>query len=90
MDMPPQRADPVDRHRSGELRLMLLRFTLRGVIDDELSRAVVAYIRGAALAWPHRSVGAVADAMGAVAAKRWGQRLNALADKSVYWPIDWG
>ena len=59
------------------------------MIDDELSRAVVAYIRGAGLAWPHRSLAAVAEAMGADDAERWGQRLKGLADESVYWPVDW-
>jgi len=59
------------------------------VIDDELSRAVVAYIRGAGLAWPHRSLGAVAGAMGAVAAERLGPCLKRLADEAVYWPVDW-
>jgi hypothetical protein len=55
------------------LRLKMLRFTMMGVIDDELSRAVVAYIRGAGLAWPHRSLEAVAEAMGADAAERLGR-----------------
>jgi hypothetical protein len=64
-------------------------FRLRGVIDDELSRAVVAYIRGAGLAWPHRSLEAVAEALGADAAERLGSRLKQLADESVYWPVDW-
>jgi len=59
------------------------------VIDDELSRAVVAYIRGAGLAWPHRSLDAVAGAMGADAAERQGPHLKRLADEAVYWPVDW-
>jgi hypothetical protein len=59
------------------------------VIDDELSRAVVAYIRGAGLAWPHRSLDAVAGAMGADAAERLGPHLKRLADEAVYWPVDW-
>jgi hypothetical protein len=71
------------------LRLKILLFTLSGVIDDELSRAVFAYIRGAGLAWPHRSLEAVAEAMGADTAERLGQRLKRLADESVYWPVDW-
>jgi len=50
---------------------------------------VVAYIRGAGLAWPHRSLEAVAEAMGADAAERLRQCLNGLADESVYWPVDW-
>lgn len=84
-----QRADPADQHRSHDLRLMILRFTLNGVIDDELSQAVVAYIRGAGLAWPHGSLEAVAAAMGPDAAPRLRQRLNAVAAESVYWPVDW-
>ena len=59
------------------------------VIDDELSGAVVAYIRGAGLAWPHRSLDAVAGAMGADAAERLGPHLKRLADEAVYWPVDW-
>lgn len=59
------------------------------MIDDELSRAVVAYIRGAGLAWPHRSLDAVAEAMGAAAAERLGPLLKRLADEMVHWPVDW-
>jgi hypothetical protein len=59
------------------------------VIDDELSRAMVAYIRGAGLAWPHRSLDAVAGAMGADAAERLGPHLKRLADEAVYWPVGW-
>lgn len=84
-----QRADPPDRHRSRDLRPMILRFRLNGVTDNELSQAVVAYIRGAGLAWPHRRLEAVEDAVGANAAQRLQQRLQALADESAYWPLDW-
>lgn len=52
-----------------------------GVIDDELSGAVVAYFRGAGLAWPHRSLEAVAKAMGADTAGRARPRLERLADE---------
>ena len=31
-----------------------------GVVDEELSRAVVVYLRGSGLAWPHTSPEAVA------------------------------
>jgi hypothetical protein len=65
------------------------RAKLGNVIDDELSRAVVAYIRGAGLAWPHDSLEAVAAAMGADAVERLGPDLKRLADETVYWPIDW-
>jgi hypothetical protein len=71
------------------LRLTIAAIHAEGVIDDELSRAMVAYIRGAGLAWPHRSLEAVAEAVGADAARRWRQRLSELADESVYWPVDW-
>ena len=59
------------------------------MIDDELSRAVAAYIRGAGLAWPHRSLDAVAGATDADAAARLGPHLKQLADETVYWPVDW-
>jgi hypothetical protein len=59
------------------------------MIDDELSRAVVVYIRGAGLSWPHRSIDAVAEAMGSDVAQRLGPRLKSLADEAVYWPVDW-
>jgi hypothetical protein len=59
------------------------------VIDDELSRAVVAYLRGAGLAWPRRSLDAVAGAMGSDVAERLGPRLEQLADETLYWPVDW-
>jgi hypothetical protein len=59
------------------------------VIDEELSRAVVAYIRGAGKSWPHRSPEAVARAMGADTAQRLGPQLKRLADETVYWPVDW-
>jgi hypothetical protein len=59
------------------------------VIDDQMSRAVVAYIRGAGLAWPHQSLEAVATAMGADGAERLGPHLKRLADEAVYWPVDW-
>jgi hypothetical protein len=59
------------------------------VIDDELSRAVVAYLRGAGLAWPRRSLEAVAGAMSADTAQRLEPRLKRLADETLYWPVDW-
>jgi hypothetical protein len=60
------------------------------VIDDELSRAVVAYLRGAGLAWPHRSLEAVSEVMGADAAERLRPTLERLADETLYWPVDRG
>lgn len=59
------------------------------MIDDELSRAVVAYFRGAGLAWPHRSLEAVAEAMGADTADRLRPRLERLAGETLHWPVDW-
>jgi hypothetical protein len=59
------------------------------VIDDELSRAVVVYLRGAGLAWPHRSLDAVAEAIGADTAERLRSSLQRLADEILYWPVDW-
>ena len=64
-------------------------FQAGDVIDDELSRAVVAYLRGAGLAWPRRSLDAVAEAMGSDVAERLGPRLERLADEILYWPVDW-
>jgi hypothetical protein len=40
------------------------------VVDAELSQAVVAYIRGAGLLYPHDDLDAVARALGADAAAR--------------------
>ena len=59
------------------------------MIDDELSRAVVAYLRGAGLAWPRQSLEAVAGAMGADTAQRLEPRLKRLADETLHWPVDW-
>jgi hypothetical protein len=64
-------------------------FQAEGVIDDELSRAVVAYLRGAGLAWPRQSLEAVAGAMGADTAQRLEPRLKRLADETLHWPVDW-
>jgi hypothetical protein len=40
------------------------------------------------LAWPHRSLDAVAEAMGADTAERLRLRLKCLADETPYWPVD--
>ena len=64
-------------------------FQAEGMIDDDLSRAMVAYIREAGRAWPHRSLEAVAEAIGADTARRLGPRLKRLADDTLYWPVDW-
>ena len=59
------------------------------MIDDELSRAVVAYFRGAGLAWPRQSLEAVAEAIGADPAERLRPRLERLAGETLHWPVDW-
>ena len=41
-----------------------------GVVDEELSRAVVVYLRGSGLAWPHTSPEAAAKELGAEADER--------------------
>lgn len=41
------------------------------------------------LAWPHRSLDAVARAVGAEAAERLRPQLKRLADEAVYWPVNW-
>jgi hypothetical protein len=60
-----------------------------GVVDRELSRAVVVYLRGSGLAWPRSSPEAVAEELGAEAAERLMPRLRQLASEAVYWPVDW-
>lgn len=87
--LPSAARDHTGCNRGYQLRQEMPQFRLRGVIDDELSQAVVAYIRGAGLAWPHRSLDAVAAAMGSDTAGGLGPHLKRLADESVYWPIDW-
>jgi hypothetical protein len=60
-----------------------------GVVDRELSRAVVAYLRGSGLAWPTETPEAVATELGAEATARLMPRLKQLAREAVYWPVDW-
>lgn len=59
------------------------------VVDAELSRAVVVYLRGSGLAWPHQSPEAVVSEFGTEAAERLMPRLRQLANAAVYWPVDW-
>lgn len=59
------------------------------MVDRELSRAVVAYLRGSGLAWPRASPEAVAKELGPEAAERLMPRLRQLASEAVYWPVDW-
>jgi hypothetical protein len=60
-----------------------------GVVDRELSRAVVDYLRGKGLAWPSESPEAVVRELGTEAADRLMPRLRQLAHEAVYWPVDW-
>jgi hypothetical protein len=60
------------------------------VVDAELSRAVVAYIRGAGRSHPHADLDAVTRILGADAAERLRPRLEQLVAEAVYWPVDWG
>ena len=59
------------------------------MVDEELSRAVVAYIRGADLPYPHADLNAVARVLGAAAAARLRPRLDQLIAETVGWPVDW-
>jgi hypothetical protein len=56
------------------------------VVDEELSRAVMVYLRGNGIGRPPE---AVARELGAEAAKRVEPRLKQLAREAVYWPVDW-
>jgi hypothetical protein len=60
------------------------------VVDVELSRAVVAYIRGSGLPYPHDDLDAVARILGTFGAERLQPRLDKLASEAVYWRVDWG
>jgi hypothetical protein len=59
------------------------------VVDAELSGAVVAYIRGAGLPYPHDDLDAVARILGTDAAARLRPLLQQLVAEAVYWPVDW-
>jgi hypothetical protein len=59
------------------------------VVDAELSQAVVAYIRGAGLPYPHADLDAVVRVLGADAAARLRPHLDQLIDEAVCWPVDW-
>ena len=59
------------------------------VIDEELSRAVVAYIRNSGFGWPTQTPESVVEAFGAEASERLMPRLQQLAREAVYWPVDW-
>jgi hypothetical protein len=59
------------------------------VLDEDLSRAVVAYLRGSGSGWPRESPEAVVKALGVEAAKHLVPRVQQLAREAVYWPVDW-
>ena len=59
------------------------------VVNEELSRAVVMFLRGSGLAWPRSSPEAVEREMGPEVAERLLPRVRQLADEAVYWPVDW-
>ena len=59
------------------------------MVDAELSRAVVAYIRGAGRSYPHDDLDAVARILGTDAAERLRTCLEQLVAETVYWPVEW-
>jgi hypothetical protein len=59
------------------------------VVDEELSRAVVVFLRGSGLSWPRSSPEAVERELGPDNAERLLPRLRQLADEAVSWPVDW-
>jgi hypothetical protein len=59
------------------------------VVDEELSRAVVAYISNSGFGWPTQTPEAVVKALGAEAAERLMPHLRQLAQEAVAWPVDW-
>jgi hypothetical protein len=59
------------------------------MVDEQLSRAVVAYFLGGRYVRPGESPDAVADLLGAEAAEHLVPRLRELAREAVYWPVDW-
>lgn len=58
-------------------------------MDEELSRAVVVFLRGSGLPWPRSSPEVVAREMGPDIAERLMPRLRQLTDEAVSWPVDW-
>jgi hypothetical protein len=56
--------------------------------DEQLSRAVVAYLLGGGHVRPGESPEALADALGAEAAEHLVPRLRELARAAIYWPVD--
>jgi hypothetical protein len=81
--------DAVRHHAGGGRVTIRVDCEEAGVVDRELSRAVVVYLRGSGLAWPSASPEAVAAELGAEAAERLMPRLRQLANEAVYWPVDW-
>jgi hypothetical protein len=59
------------------------------IVDEQLSRAVVAYLLGGRYVRPGESPDAVAGALGAEAAEHLLPRLRELAREAVCWPVNW-
>lgn len=63
----------------------------RGIrmVDEQLSRAMVAYLLGGRHVRPGESPEAVVEALGAEAAEHLVPRLRELAREAVAWPVNW-
>ena len=59
------------------------------MVDEQLSRAVVAYLLGGRYVRPAESPDAVAGALGAEAAEHLLPRLRELAREAACWPVNW-
>ena len=59
------------------------------MVDEQLSRAVVAYLLGGRYVRPGESPDAVAAALGAEAAEHLVPRLRELAREAACWPVNW-
>jgi hypothetical protein len=59
------------------------------MVDEQLSRAVVAYLLGGRYIRPRETPDAVAGVLGAETAGQLMPRLRELAREAVCWPVDW-
>src|ERR1700721_2291004 len=59
------------------------------MVDEQLSRAVVAYLLGGRYVRPRETPDAVADALGAEAAEHLVPQLRELAREAACWPVNW-
>jgi hypothetical protein len=59
------------------------------MVDEQLSRAVVAYLMGGRYVRSSETPDAVVGVLGAEAAEQLMPRLRELAREAVYWPVDW-